>query len=66
MMAVGYMPGGQELIRGGVHAGHAPSVQSAAIAEISSWLRKHRPGWDIETLPGEGVVPHTLDVRGVR
>ena len=59
LMAIGYMPDGQELIRGRIYAGHAPSVQFAAVAEVASWLRKHRPGWDIATLPGEGVVPHT-------
>lgn len=56
LMARGFLPGGQILIDGRICAGHAPSVQSEAVAEVSAWLRKHRPDWNIETLPGEGVI----------
>jgi hypothetical protein len=56
LQAIGYMPGGQVLIQSAIRAGHSPSVQADAVREIASWLHTHRKGWDIETLPGEGVV----------
>lgn len=56
LQAIGYMPSGQELIRSAIHAGHSPSVQAAAVADVTSWLRANRKGWDIMTLPGEGVI----------
>lgn len=56
LMAVGRMPSGQVLTQGRIFAGHSPSVQAAAVKETADWLRKYRPGWDIETLPGEGVL----------
>lgn len=63
LRAVGYMPSGQVLIEGRILSGHAPSVQSAAVKEVAQWLRTHRPGWNIATLPGEGVVPHDRSAR---
>jgi hypothetical protein len=56
--AIGYMPGGQILIEGCICAGHSPSVQAAAMKDVSDWLHSHRPGWDIKTLPGEGIISH--------
>lgn len=56
LQAVGYMPSGQVLTQGAIFAGHSPSVQATAVKETADWLRKHRPDWDIETLPGEGVI----------
>ena len=56
LQAVGYMPSGQELTRGTILAGHSPSVQAAAVKETADWIRKHRSGWDIASLPGEGVL----------
>lgn len=56
--AIGYMPSGQVLIESRILAGHAPSVQAAAANDVSDWLHLHRPGWNVETLPGEGVVDH--------
>lgn len=62
--AIGYMPSGQVLIEGRIVAGHSPSAQSAAVKDVADWLHKYRPGWDIETLPGEGVVGHARPCRG--
>lgn len=59
LRAVGRMPSGQVLIEGPIHAGHDLTVQAVAVKEVADWLRANRPGWNIETLPGEGVVPHT-------
>ena len=56
LQAVGYMPSGQVLTRGSIFAGHSPSVQATAVKETADWLRRHRPGWNIESLPGEGVL----------
>jgi hypothetical protein len=56
--ALGYLPGGQVLIEGHILAGHAPSVQAAAVKDVSDWLHVHRPGWNIDALPGEGGVGH--------
>lgn len=56
LQAVGYLPGGQVLINGRIFAGHSPSVQGEAVKEVADWLRKHRPNWNIATLPGEGVI----------
>lgn len=71
LQAVGYMPSGQELTRGSILAGHSPSVQASAVKETADWLRKHRPGWDIESLPGEGVLSlaeyiHQVNARAAR
>lgn len=56
LIAIGYTPRGEELVRGTIRAGHSPSVQAAAVAEVAVWIRKHRPGWDIETAHDENVV----------
>lgn len=56
--ALGYMTDGQVLIEGRIVAGHSPSAQATAVKDVTDWLHVHRAGWDIETLPGEGVVEH--------
>ena len=58
LLAIGYMPDGEELVRGTIRAGHSPSVQADAAAELAGWIKKHRPGWGIETTPSEGVILH--------
>lgn len=55
-MAIGYTPSVEELVRGTIRAGHSPSVQADAAAEVAGWIKKHHPGWNIETTPSEGVV----------
>lgn len=64
--AVGYMPGGQVLIEGRITGGHSPSCQGQAVKDVADWLRKHRAGWDIATLPGEGVVFYDESTRTQR
>lgn len=56
LVAIGYMPSGEELIKSKILAGHAPSVQDAAIADVVAWLQEHRPGWDITTAPPDKDV----------
>lgn len=58
LRAVGYMPSGQALIEGPILEGHDIGTQAAAVSEVAGWLRANRPGFNIETLPGEGVIPH--------
>lgn len=48
LQAIGYMPSGQELIRGVILAGHSPSVRADAVADVVDWLLKHRPGWAVD------------------
>lgn len=52
LRACGFLPGpdgepGQLFIESRIMEGHEPSVQSAAVKEITAWLGRHRPTWDI-------------------
>jgi hypothetical protein len=59
LVAIGYMSNGEELSRSNIRAGHSPSVRAEAVAEVVAWLKKYRPGWDIETAPPDkNVVIH--------
>jgi hypothetical protein len=46
LRAVGLMPGGQLLIESQITEGHDLATQSAAIKQITTWLRANRPAWN--------------------
>jgi hypothetical protein len=47
LQARGYMPNGQELIRGAIHEGHDAFTQGAAVTEVCNWIRDNRPGFEL-------------------
>lgn len=60
--AIGFMESGQILIQSKIHQGQDPQTRLAAVANVTDWMRKHRPTWDIRD-DNMTVWPCPFDAR---